>query len=321
MLSKNLRLLFFLLFLFSCARKGIPPSPDRFAPRLKRLEVQDMTHLLCRFSEPLDSLSIKRENFSITSGEDTLNIRFIIQRDKNTLLLLTQPQKRKDYLLSLRVADTAGNIASIKKRFRGSLLPDTIPPRIVSIHPCAGKTKVLKGVIKVSFSEPMDTLSPLCFIFVKGVLKKKWNKNQNLLILTFEDTLKGVSYFLLPPLLTDLSHNPLFLGTYTYFTSDSILPRYPVYGRVYYKKSPISNAMLLFYNKDTLKALALSDLLGEFSLKIREGEYRIECFADTSRDGWIDLLGDYPRFIPSQETLSIYLKRPERRLGTCDLIR
>lgn len=316
---KFLWLLF--LLLFSCARKGIPPSPDRFAPRLKRLEVQDMTHLLCKFSEPLDSLSIKKENFLITSFKDTLNIRFIIQRDKNSLLFLTQPQKPKDYLLSLRVADTAGNIASIKKRFKGSILPDTTHPRIVSIHPSIGKTNILKGVIKVSFSEPMDTLSPLCFIFTKGELERAWNKNQTLLTLTLKDSLRGISYFLLPPLLTDLSHNPLFLGTYTYFTSDSILPKYPVYGRVLYKKSPIPNTIVIFYNRDTLKTLALSSLLGEFSLRIGEGEYRVECFADTSRNGWIDLLGEYPRFIPSQETLTVYLKKPERRLGTCDLIR
>lgn len=299
------------LFLFACslltltafcAKKLPPTSPDRFAPRLKKIETVDRLHVRLKFSEPIDTRSIAKNDFTITTDSSTLRVLSVSSaEDPNSLLLLTDPQKPIGYAVSGLVRDTANNMTRFQMSFIGSTQPDTVPPHIIAIAPSVSAVRVRKNfAIRLLFSEPMDTTQALAYAIMPGALKNRiglrWTPDQAGLSFAITDSLgpDTTVYFIFAPTLPDLEGNPLVAPGFTVFTTDSALPASSVSGSLTFRARPVAQGIIFFYQKNEPFAGAISDYLGGFSVPIAPGAYRIKAFADTTRTGTAQLFVEQP---------------------------
>ncbi len=165
--------LFFILLILSCAHKGPPLSKDRMKPRLLTILALNNRQIQLTFSEEVDTLSLKPENFTITSEADTTDTLEIMllhhSLSLSEIIALTEVQSGIKYEVSGYVFDTAQNKGNFAKTFSGSADPDTIKPWIV---------KYSKGerqsYFSVTFSEAMDTTFMNFYILPKRDLKSSW---------------------------------------------------------------------------------------------------------------------------------------------------
>ncbi len=308
---------FWLLVLTSfCAKKLPPTSPDRFAPRLKKIETVDRLHIRLKFSEPIDTRSIAKDDFSITADSSTLRVLSVSSaEDPNSLLLLTEPQKLIGYDVHGLVRDTANNITRFQKSFIGSTQPDTVPPHIIAIAPSVSAVRVRKNfTIRLIFSEPMDTTKALAYAILPGALKNRiglrWAPDQAGLSFAITDSLgpDTTVYFIFAPTLPDLEGNPLVAPGFTVFTTDSALPASSVSGSLKFRAQALANGVILFYQKNESFAGAISDYLGGFSVPIAPGAYSIKAFADTAATGTAQLFLEQPTVTTETKNLELELK-------------
>ena len=310
------------LALVFCAKKMVPPSPDRFAPHLQEIVTRNRSQLELVFDEDMASDRIFADSFVMTgpAGESVKLRGASMGRQADRILLWTPPQQDGLYRVSGVAWDMAGNVTRFRARFRGSVRSDTIRPRVTGIDPAAGSAGLRRGAaVRVRFSEPVDTAAALDFMFVPAgndtLFKRKWDKDWQAVTFANPDSLpeSAIVYFMLLPGVRDLDENRGRSPAFTYFTPDSVFDGAPVKGKAVWRPGPLGTG-IVFFNQDTADsgvavprttglASVLSD--GSFATKLRRGAYRAEAVVDTDYDGISDLVSPWVDFSTVQESLKL----------------
>jgi hypothetical protein len=323
----------------SCAKKMIPPSPDRFAPGLVEVQTRSRSQVTLVFDEEMDGPKLRPDSFLLTGpAGETIALRGAsLGHVKGEVQLWTPIQEAKLYELRGVAWDRAGNKTRFRARFRGSTKQDTIAPRVTSVEPALGVVRQ-KRVVKprVNFSEAIDTSGAVASMFVPSwydtVFKRSWTADWQTLNFTTMDTLPNgaIVYFLVQPGARDLEGNRVKDPAFTYFTSDTILDAVPVKGRVVRPgettlTSPFSGA--IFFTESASVRVITDSLLpprteslpvrttglapvlanGSFATKLRKGEYEVVAVADTNGDGMADLVSPAVKFNTDAESLNLSL--------------
>ena len=293
-----------------CAKKMLPPSPDRFPPHLIEIEPVNRVKINLTFDEEINISKLATQSFTITTvNGESLKIKTLGQeRSQNIISLFTEPAKPEQYYLSGSFEDKQGNVTTINnKKFKGSSVTDTFPPKIAETAPKLGTIAKFKNVIiDFNFSEPMDTASEVIFITTpldKNKIKWNWRYDWQNITFGYSDSFepKSVVYFILLPTLKDLEGNELDLAGYTFFAPESILPSKNIFGNLNYQAKPFKNGIIVFSN-DKTKALAVSDVSGNFSVRLDTISYKVTAIADTNFDNFVDLYAEIINYNPQDTT-------------------
>lgn len=295
----------------------LPPSPDRFSPRLEEVEVLNRTKLNVTFNEEIESKGISKDSFLITTIDlETLAIKEIsLSRRSKVVTLITERQKPVRYTFQANITDLSGNRAKVQTKFIGSIVQDTIPPRILEISPKIGAVKQKKNIrIGLRFSEEIDTIKPVEWVILPKVLSSRftanWQSDLRHLNFSMVDSLGAdtVVYFVLLRSAFDFEGNRITYPGFNFFTSDSMLNTKLVTGKVTDKDKPLKDGFIIFSkNIDTNQTMAIIpiDTAGTFSIQVREGLYDVTALSDTNFDNRIDLKGEIQDFNTAAETLLI----------------
>lgn len=133
---------------------------DTTSPRISSIETPDNNHVVVKFSESLDSTSIKQSYFQISDTllQNPLAIKSIFPNSDqyNAFTLVTSSQKENDlYLLQIdSVKDNAGfviNPLARTKQFKGGSHKDTVPPSLIFSTIRDSSTKILPSD-KITFT-------------------------------------------------------------------------------------------------------------------------------------------------------------------------
>ena len=293
----------------SCAKKMLPPSPDRFPPHLQEIDTRTRSQVALVFDEEIDGTKLAPDSFRLTgpAGETLVLRGASLGRNDDEVQLWTPTQEPKLYDVRGIVWDRAGNPARFRGRFRGSSRPDTIAPRVTQVMPSPGSARQKRGVaIRVTFSEAMDTAtlgaggetlgtvpvrgqSPYMFVPAEydTQFKRSWTSDWQTLSFTHIESLPSGAaiYFLLQRRATDLEGNRVKGPAFTYFTSDSVFDAVPVKGRAQWHNGPLGTGTVLFQGAGTRSESAGPDLVmpvhtrglapvlsdGSFSTKVKMG--------------------------------------------------
>jgi hypothetical protein len=324
-----------LLLAIGCAKKMIPPSPDRWAPRLQEVQTRTRSQVTLVFDEEMDGAKLRPDSFLLTGpvGETIALRGASLGRGKGEVQLWTPIQEVKLYEVRGVVWDRAGNKTHFRARFRGSSKQDTIAPRVASVEPAPGAVRQKRGVrIRVAFNEAIDTSGVVNSMFVPAgydtLFKRAWSTDWQMLSFTRLDSLPtgAVVYFLVQPGAADLEGNRVTVPAFTYVTSDTILDAVPVRGKVAWPGALGTGAVFFTESAsvrvitDSLKpprteslpvrTTGLAPLLadGSFATKLRKGEYEVVAVADTNRDGLVELVSRPVKFNSDAESLSLSLE-------------
>jgi hypothetical protein len=226
----------------------IPPSPDRWAPRLQEVQTRTRSQVTLVFDEEMDGAKLRPDSFLLTGpAGETIALRGAsLGRGKGEVQLWTPIQEVKLYEVRGVVWDRAGNKTHFRARFRGSSKQDTIAPRVASVEPAPGAVRQKRGVkVRVTFSEAIDTTSLRTvptrgqspFMFVPAgydtLFKRAWSTDWQTLSFTRLESLPSgaIVYLLVQPGAADLEGNRAEGSAFTYFTSDTIFDAVPVRGK------------------------------------------------------------------------------------------
>ena len=327
------------LLLMSCAKKALPPSPDRFRPQLLEVETRTRSLVALVFDEEIDGVKLAPDSFHLTGpGGETLGLRGVsLGRSTDEVQLWTPTQELKLYQVQGIVWDRAGNWTRFRARFRGSSRQDTIAPRVTRVDPSPGSARQKRGVtIRVTFSEAIDTSGAVSWMFVPAEcdtwFKRSWTADWQTLAFKRMESLPGgaLIYLLVQPGAMDLERNRVKGPAFTYFTSDTIFEAVPVKGKAKWLNGPLGTGTVLFQEAgvgsgesgvvtDSMKAgtgavsirtTGLAPVLsdGSFSTRVRKGEYEVVAVADTNGDGLAELVSPLLKFNTDAESLSLSLE-------------
>ncbi|MEO0128864.1 MAG: Ig-like domain-containing protein [candidate division WOR-3 bacterium] len=261
-------------FLF-CAHKGPPLRIDRIDPRLKKITPINEHQIFLYFSEELDTLSIKSENFTIYTEQDTLKIISVTPGNTpDQISIYTQKMTKTEYFIEGRVYDLSKRTGVFKTKFIGSTKPDTISPVIYSYS----KGFKIKNFY-IEFSEPVDTTAIIFYVFPKRKMAKDWYYMKKLYLKPENDSLNyDTTYYLFLKGIKDLSGNP---GTpfVTTITPDTI------YNPIFIRGRAVLNDTLLIRGIALIgyeKILGISMIeRGEFLFEVRDSlKYLIQVFGE-----------------------------------------
>jgi len=319
-----------------CAKKMLPPSPDKFAPHLQEVETRTRSQVALVFDEEIDGTRLAPDSFLLTGpAGETLALRGASQgRNSDEVQLWTPTQESKLYQVRGIVWDRAGNPARFRSRFHGSSKQDTIAPRVGRVVPSPGSARQKRGVaIRVTFSEAIDTSGAVEYMFVPAeydtLFQRSWSSDwQTLSFVRLESMPSGaVVYLLVQPRAMDLERNRVKGPAFTYFTSDTLFDAVPVKGKANWRNGPLGTGTVLFQTVETTKermdsgdsprsgtvpsrttglAPVLTD--GSFATRIRKGEYEVVAVADTNGDGLAELASPVLKFNTDAESLSLTLE-------------
>ena len=329
-----------LLLAIGCAKKMIPPSPDRWAPRLQEVQTRTRSQVTLVFDEEMDGPKLRPDSFLLTGpAGETIALRGAsLGRGKGEVQLWTPIQEVKLYELRGVAWDRAGNKTHFRARFQGSSKQDTIAPRVASVEPALGAVRQKRGVKpRVAFSEAIDTSGAVNSLFVPAgydtLFKRGWSADWQTLSFSTMDTLPNgaIVYFLVQPGASDLEGNRVMAPAFTYFTGDTILDAVPVKGSVVRPgetthTSPFSGAVFFTESASVrvitdsllpprteslpVRTTGLAPLLadGSFVTKLRKGEYEVVAVADTNGDGKAELVSQPVKFNTDAESLNLSLQ-------------
>lgn len=311
-------LLVVLAVLPGCAKKLLPPSPDRFAPQLQEVVTRNRVRLELAFDEDIDAQRLAADSFRVTGPDgDRLGLRGAGRgRSGDRVELWTLPQEDQVYELTGVVWDRAGNPGRLRARFRGSVRADTIPPRVRSVVPEPGSEGQRRVAVRVSFTEPVDTTGELSWMVIPSrydtLFARAWQEDWQEVEFAMRDTLANgeVLYFLLQPGVRDLEGNRNRDPAFTYFTQDSLLEGDVVYGRATWQEGMLGTGTVLFHGPGAERmtsavAPVLSD--GSFSVRVAPGGYEIQAVVDTNLDGLTDLASPLTGFNTEAESIEVRL--------------
>ena len=310
-----------------CAKKMLPPSPDRFAPRLQAVRTRNRVRLELEFNENIDARSVDKDSILVRDGNGVrLEVRGAVSGRRGAWVeIWTMPQQEELYEVEGMVVDLAGNPGRFKARFRGSDRRDTLPPTLARVMPGPGTEGHVREIVRVQFSEPMDTSRVPRYLFLPEGLDtsytRTWEpdwKELGLLPGRGEQALEVDSaeadstpgravYFLVVPGGADLEGNPLRSYGHTWFTTDTLLETTTARGRVSWPDSvPLPGAAFFRHDEHPGMTSILTD--GSFSTRLVPGEYRFVAVCDTNLDGVADLRAGPQPFATAQESLSVTLE-------------
>jgi hypothetical protein len=323
-----------LVTMVSCAKKMLPPSPDRWAPRLQEVVTRTRSQVALVFDEGIDGARLRPDSFLLTGpAGETIALRGTsLSSNGEDVQLWTPIQEPKLYEVHGVVWDRAGNKARFRARFRGSSVRDTIAPRVASVEPSPGSVRQKRGIkIRVNFSEPIDTTETLDYVFVPArydtEFKRSWSTDWQTLNFSHPESLPSgaIVYFLLEPGAADLEGNRSTGPAFTYFDSDTIFDGVAVKGKALWSGSLKTGAV--FFTESAavrvitdsvlparteslpVRTTGLAPLLsdGSFATKVRKGEYEVTAVADTNGDGLAELVSPPVVFNTDAESLSLNL--------------
>lgn len=281
----------------ACAHKAAPPNPDRFPPHLADLTPVNMTRVDLIFDEPMTQKELTTDDYSITDPQgDTLRLLAAAPgADNLTISLITVKQSPVIYSLRGQASDVAGNLTHFTRRFTGSTRSDSVAPIISSITPRPYSTRMRSNItVSATFSKVLDTLTYGGFLILPASLRTRfshaWSPTLTGLQFTLPDTLgpDTTVSFILPASLKDFVGNRLAQPGFTSFTSESVpLPRV-LRGRLQFKTKPVPGGYVeLIRGMPQLATVSRTD--GSFSLRAESLPYAVRVFADTNRDGLVEL--------------------------------
>jgi len=318
-----------------CAKKMLPPSPDKFPAHLQEVETRTRSQVALVFDEEIDGAKLSPDSFQMTGpAGETLALRGAsLGRRGDEVQLWTPTQELKLYEVHGVVRDRAGNPTRFRARFQGSSKRDTIAPRVVRVEPGPGSTRQKRGVrVRVTFSEAIDTSGVVDYVFAPAEydtqFKRSWTSDWQTLSFTRVESMPSgaVLYVLVQPRVTDLEGNRVKGAAFTYFTSDTLFDGVPVKGRatwpgalgtgaVFFTESAAVRVVTDSLEPPRTESLpvrttGLAPLLtdGSFSTKVRKGEYDVVAVADTNGDGLAELVSPAVKFNTDAESLSLSLE-------------
>lgn len=297
-----------------CAKKMLPPSPDRFAPRLEEVNARSRVQVELVFDEPVvPPAESDAESFVVLDrGGLPRKIRGVSRgRRRECLLVWTEALAPAQYTILGRVVDEAGNAAQFRRLFFAAKIVDTIAPTVRGIRPLPGSVGLRRDpTVEVTFSEPVDTsVAPSVLVvprWLDTLFKRRWSPDWLSLSLRCLDSLADseVVYIVLLPGVRDLSANLCWQTGYTYFASDSLMPAAAVRGRVRLDEGGIGVGVV-FFDDGVTKAIApvLSD--GSFATRLRHGRYAVSCAVDLDLDGLAEFVSQGIEFNTQAESLEL----------------
>lgn len=327
---KKLSFVLFLFLIISCGKKGLPTSPDRWAPKIKDIIAVDKTHINCYFSEKILATSISSNNIfniinSVTS--DSLEvITAILSEDKQILHLTTFPQDSVNYFFYCdSITDLAGNIIKPQTlNFIGSLQNDTSAPEIINIIPKESSfVNISETLFTVIFSEPMDTLeiSNNFFILPENDFNVKCEFNSTFtefyfLISDNEDTTFSSNiYYIYLTKFCDISGNYINISTYT------TLPFFTLYNQeseiinniaINLSDTIFNSYSMLFNKNDKLVNISSINKVRSVFNAVEVGNYKIIIVENTD-SGFYQVANDnlYFELVEIQEDIIINIEPAE----------
>jgi len=308
------------LVVAACAKKMMPPSPDRFAPHLEEIVTRNRSQVELVFDEPIDGRRVFVDSFYV-SDANGLGVRLrgaSLGRQSAGVMLWTPVQSVQLYHVQGTVWDVAGNAARFRARFRGSDKQDTIAPTASRITPVPATAGLIRAAtVTVRFSEPVDTAVAPEFVFVPEeydtLFSRTWEPDWQTIRLAFADTLPpgSVVYVQLLPGVRDLEANRSRTTAFTYFTPDSVFAAEPVTGRAEWHAGPLGTGTVFFFPETTppARAAGLAAILpdGSYATRLRPGTWHAVAVADTDFDGLVDLSATSTKFAPPRESLDFRL--------------
>jgi hypothetical protein len=322
------------VIMVACAKKMLPPSPDRFAPGLQAVETTTRSQVVLVFDEGINGAKLKPDSFLLTGpAGETIALRGVsLGRSGDEVQLWTPIQEVKLYEVRGVVSDRAGNRTHFRARFRGSSKQDTIAPRVASITPAPGTPRQKRGVkVMVTFSEAVDTSGAVSSMFVPAaydtLFKRSWTTDWQTLSFTRMDSVPNgaILYLLVQPGARDLEGNRDKSPAFTCFTSDTLFDAVLVKGKAAWP-TPLGFGAVFFTESAAVRVITdsllpprteslpvrttgLAPLLtdGSFATNVRKGEYEVTAVADTNGDGLADLVSLPVKFNTDAESLRLTL--------------
>jgi hypothetical protein len=290
------------LLLLACARKAMPPNPDRFPPHLAGIDAVNQFRVDLVFDEPMRQTSLNVNDFLVSGPTgDTLKLLAVSGgTDPATLTLSTVRQTVEKYIVTGAAKDAAGNPTHFKHGFMGSARPDTIGPSLSGIQPRPFSTRQRANlVLTFNFTKPIDTLTLTRLWFLPSSISSRfkpgWDPTLSAVKFTFADTLgpDTTVSVIVPPYLKDFSGNRLDHPGFTVFTSDTAALPKLVHGRLEHGDKPVPDGYVILSQAQPMLA-TVSRADGSFVLRARAEPYSVLALADTNRDGVIDLSASLP---------------------------
>jgi len=302
--------LFFLVLplICSCGRRGIPPSPDRWAPKLGWARAADRNHVDLAFTEKMDIVTIGQLNnyLIVDESDDTLSVLSVsLLPDGQIARLTTETQEPVSYTAYVSgVTDKAGNEvrSESRKSFQGSAARDTVRPRVKEIYPREMSTGVATDTaLHVIFNETMDTSSSsfdagsIVLLPPPADLAWKWNEQMTAVSVSILSLPSYQSCVYVTKGCKDYSGNRLLRLEKSVFSTLDSIPRGRISGTVTLANAS-STQMVVMGVFDSLGTPLFFDFLrdesGEYSFPyLSEGIYDIAAAKDEDNDGAFDIRG------------------------------
>ncbi len=269
-------------YFLGCAKKAPPPSPDRWAPKLTKVNAIDNTHIRLYFTERLDENSVKNiANYSIRDWKvppTILEVYSSALKNQDIFLAVAKMEPIEYTIIVKGVKDISLNLMKeTQKRFTGSIIPDTTAP-VILLKPPAILTNVKQDTFfTVKFSEPIKKFESLILPtshFSLPTSYLSWDSSYTSLTISPKilDTSLFYSFYARA---YDADSNSVFF-TFS-FTGKEKLPELIIEGET--EKSAL---ILVFKDKIPIK-VAVSDIQGVYSLKhLDKGDYILKVFKDSN---------------------------------------
>ena len=302
--------LFFLVLplICSCGRRGIPPSPDRWAPKLGWAKAADRNHVDLGFTEKMDIVTIRQlNNYMIVDGDDdTLGVLSVSLLPNGQIArLTTENQEPVSYTAYVSgVTDQAGNEVrpESRKSFQGSTARDTVRPRVKEIYPRDMSAGVaVDTALCVFFNETMDTSSSslhagsIVLLPPPADTSWKWNEQMTSVSVAILSLPSYQSCIYVTKGCKDYSGNRLLRLERSVFSTLDSIPRGRISGTV--TAANASNTYMAVMGVfDSLWTPLFLDFLrdeaGRFSFQyLSDGTYNVAAAKDEDSDGTFDLRG------------------------------
>jgi hypothetical protein len=254
------------LMLTACGHKDAPLTKDRLSPKLLKVAALNSTQIQFTFSEDLDTLNLKPENFLIVHNEDTLSLTILYPSlSPAEIIAISEPQRDVIYTVTGYVYDPAENKGNFEKPFQGSTVPDTIAPWLVSYsHGIKSKKLALQ------FSEAMDTSFFSYYMVPDRKMTHKWRDYRTCSVVPDSvDTLSADTtyYFMLFNGAHDISGNtlPVFI---TSITPDTVLPNIELTGSVTFNDTLVTTGIVVLSTTFPCGVVSIDG--GKFRFQVRD---------------------------------------------------
>lgn len=268
---------FIFLMIIACAHKAPPLIKDRMKPKLQNITALNNRQIQFTFSEGIDTLNLKPDNFNIVSDHETLLINTLYPSlSAAEIVAITALQSDIEYLATGYAFDTAQNKGFFKEQFMGTSLPDTIAPWIVKFAEGPKQNKFY-----FNFSEAMDTTFFQFVTIPKKSLSSQWH-NQRVCFLVPTDTTDVLAfdttyYVYINQGCRDLSNN-LFGTLITSITPDTTFKYFALKGNAMINDTLVKQGLAILKREKPLGIALIEG--GDFRFKVRDSlHYTIEIFS------------------------------------------